>query len=1084
MATPDRSIAFLKDPSLRCTSCGVDAVMGARFCRRCGRSLETPGGRDADAQRAEHKQVTVLVADVQGSMTLSERLDPEEWYRIVTRFFVLMADGVQRVGGVVNRFTGDGIMALFGAPVALEDHAQRACYAALRLRQTLDRYASELRDARGIDLAVRIGIHSGGVVAGPLGRQGRGGYTALGSTVHLASEMERIAAPGRIFVSETTARLVDGYFHLTDRGTPGRARGVLGRVYEVVGVGTFATRLERSRSHGLLRFVGRGRELRALERALEDARAGRGAIVGVRGEVGVGKSRLCDEFLAQCRRDDVAVHRWQIRAHLQGMPFLTLVSELRRVFGIAADTPEARIRERIHEVLSALSPGAVGAAPFFEQVLGIGSEPPVIDPGEPGRLRVLLSSFFAVLGEQHPAVVLIEDVQWIDPATHKLLLAALEVVAGSRVLLLLNFRPEFRMPSVPGYVELALQPLGPRAANELLGSLLGDSAALADLAREIRERSNGNPLFMEELVRMLAESGSLVGVRGAYRPGPNRSRTTLPSSLQALLESRIDLLPPREKVVLHTASVVGQTFGADLLRRVLGMAQEDLDEALVVLQEGEFIRPSVPDREERYGFRHPMMHEQAYASQVTEDLAAAHAEVARACVEVYAQQLDERSALIAHHWEHAGRFREAALWAQRAAISVGQRNLAEGLRAWRRVFALLERAPASRETDELAIVARCRLLELGSRVGMPPQEVAEVFEQASALAARLGDPGLRALVHDACSQARAFVGDVAEALELAREAVRAAAQTGDADCLLGYRAALLRALLDAGGFQEARALADVLVAELDARGARPAHRRAAQIRLSRGLLRTVTGQPRAARVDLAAAADAAWEAGDVETLSLAYAAEPLVATMLGDDPAEAVQQAQRSVELAEHVGNPYGRVVAYGALGLAYILAGDARRAVRALNGALLLARDHRVGLQHEASLLADLACATALRGQRAHALSLADEAVHVARGAVNPLREVIAQLGRAWVLLQTHGVGAVGEIEASLGRVLATAASHGLTSHAAVARHHLASVARLLGDEPRRRWELERASAAFGAMGATGWQQRIAHRLAEGAAS
>ncbi|MBM4245077.1 MAG: hypothetical protein FJ148_14890, partial [Deltaproteobacteria bacterium] len=817
----------------------------------------------------------------------------------------------------------------------------------------------------------------------------------------------------------------------------------------------------------------------ALERALADARAGRGAIVGVRGEVGVGKSRLCEEFLAQCRQQDVGVFRIHNLSHLRGTPHMSLVSELRRMLGVSVDDPGPAVRRRVHDALSALDPGATATAPFIEHFLGVTQEVPLaIDSSDPGRFRLMLKSLFAALGRQRPMVVLVEDAHWIDAETRNLLAIALEVVAGARVLLLLTFRPEFRVPAASGYTEIDLPALGPRAANELLVRLLGDSDALADLAREIRERSNGNPLFIEELVTMLAESGALVGVRGAYRPGPDRSRTALPSSLQALLESRIDLLAPREKLVLQAASVIGRTFPVPLLRRVLRLPREEVDEAVVVLDEGGFLTPGELADDQQYAFRHPMVHEQVYASQLKDDLAKTHGEIAAASVEIDANRLDERAGSIAHHWEHAGRFHEAARWAQRAAAWIAPRNLREGMHAWQRVFALLERAPKSRESDELAIVARCRMLELGARLGMSPQDVVRVLAEAGALVERVGNPALRALLHGTDSQIRAFAGDVPAALERARAAVRAAEEAAEPSQLLGHRALLVLLLTNAGEFAEALSLADALVAQLVEHPARHASRIAAQIRLYSGKIRVLTGDPRGARQDLAVAASSAWAAGDVESLALVCTVAPTVSLILGEDAAESVVHAERAVELSEYLGNPYGRVSAYGALGLAQLLDGNARAAARVLHGALLLARDHRVGLQREATLLGYLACATLLRGETAHALSLAGEAVHVARRSANLLGESMAELARAWVLLRGSGIAAATEIEASLGRVIGIAAAKGSVSLAAIARHHLATVAGLLGDAPRQRRELERARAAFAAMGAHGWERRSERRL------
>lgn len=1053
-------------------------------------AVEQQGGGRCDVRgplRAEHKQVTVLFADVQGSMAISERLDPEEWYRMMVRLFVILAENVQRFGGVVNRFTGDGIMALFGAPVAQEDHAQRACHAALAMKRSLASYAAELRDSRGVDLGVRIGINSGDVVAATLGGEGPTNYTALGHTVHLASAMERLAQPGRVFLSERTARLVDGYFRLADVGEQRECEnGPPLRVYELLGAGAYHTRLERSRSRGLSRFVGRTAEMHFLERGLEEARAGRGAIIGVRGEVGVGKSRLCQEFVERCRAERVPVYQWRILSHLRGTPFLSLITELRRVFDVRIEDDKEAARARIEERLRALGEGAVGLAQFVSELLGVGDRPSESESIQAERLKPLLTGLTGALGARGPAVLLVEDLQWIDSASGKLLDVFLETVAGTNVLVVLNFRPEYRTraPRLPYYQELQLAPLGPRATSELLRHLLGEDPSLAELTAEIRERTRGNPFFIEELVTMLAEVGVLVGERGAYALGPNRTLTQLPSSLQALLESRIDLLEPREKRVLQAAAVIGKTFSVDLLRRVTGLTAEELADSLRELRAADFVTFCEPPEEGHYTFRHPLMQEEAYYSQVSEQRAAVHAEVARACTEVYAGRLDERASLIAHHWENAGDLLEAARWGQRAATWTTRRNLAEGLRRWRALAALTERATDSEEIRKIGIKARIKALEIGARLGMSSKESARLFAEARALATRDATPRMLALLHAAYGQARGFIGEIVEALELHREAARLAEATGDPVLTVRLRISLTYAAITAGRFREALALCERLLEDVARGMLSPESRAVGYLRFMHAMLCVDMGRPAEARDELRAAADIAWRNADVELLCQVYSFDPVVTRMLGDDAEEAFLRSQRSVELAEYLGSPFVRVFAYWGIAGAHLLRGDARSAARILNGVLLFARDHGVALQGEAGILADLALATIVRGDGAVALSIAEEAIEVARKRGVGLYECIAQLARVYVLLETKGAAAADEVEVALARVHELIAADGLTSFDAVVRMHCATLARLEGDHVRAANELRAARDLYARMGATGWVRRLERRLAEGAAA
>ncbi len=1062
----------LSDFRDHCLACGADSPAGARFCRRCGRPMaaQLAALTPARGPSAEHKQVTVLFADVQGSMAISERLGPEEWYRIVVRFFVILAEGVQKAGGVVNRFTGDGIMALFGAPIALEDHAQRACHTALRLRRALASYAAELRATHGVDLGVRMGLNSGEVVTATLGDGRPANYTAVGQTVHLAAMMERLAAPGRVLVSERTAALVARDFRLTDLGLLREGDGGPAVcAFELCGHGVSSRRTRRTRERS--RFVGRAAEMGILERGLDAARVHRGAVIAVRGEVGVGKSRLCREFLDQCRNEGAATYQRRAPSHLRSSPYLSLILDLRRLFGIEADDPSDVVRARIDTRLRDIGGAAHMLAPYFTRLLGAGDPRAAGESVDFEELRPLIAGFARALGERRPAVVLIEDVHWLDPASARLLDLFLDSVGGTRVLVVLNFRPDprVRLPRSAPCELLNLEPLGRRATGELLRNLLGDDPELAGLANEIRDRTRGNPFFIEELVTSLVETGVLVGQPGAYRPGPHREPVKLPSSVQAVLESRIDRLPAQQKAVLQLASVLGRTFSQRLLRRIAQLPGDELDEAVAALERAGFVVEAEHASGERhFAFRHPLMQEEAYYSQMTEARTAAHAEVARACMEVYAGRLDERASLIAHHWENARDLLQAALWEQRAASWVTQRNPNEGLRRWRRVCELLEQAPASPEAAALAVRARTKILTLGARLGLTAHEARRIFDEGRAYALSAGDPRRRALLYLAYAQSRSFVGDAEEGLELTREAARDAERCGDADLLRRLQVGLAWSVFTAGRFREALELCEAFLADA-AREGTAGTPQAAYARLLHAMLCVDMGRPRDALEDLALASDLAWRNADPELLCQAYAFAPVVRRILGGDPSDALQRTERAVELAELIGSAFARVHAYWGHGAAHLLAGNARTASKILNGVILLARDHGVALHGEAGILADLALATLARGEGAVALSIVEEAVEAARRHRTALYEWIARLARAQILLETRGVAAGSEVEGEMAQVRRTIAEQGTTSLEPFVTLHLARLSRLRGDEARAEAQLRAARVLFAAMGSTG---------------
>ncbi len=644
--------------------------------------------------------MTVLFADVKGSMDLAEQLDPEAWHGIMDRFFHLLADGVHRFEGTVNQYTGDGIMALFGAPIAHEDHGQRACYAALHLQQELRRYADEVRLAHGLGFSVRMGLNSGEVVVGKIGDDLRMDYTALGHSVGLAQRMEQMADPGKALLTGHTARLVSGYFQLRDLGET-RIKGLtdLLHVFELEGVGRLRTRLDVSHARGFSKFVGRQSEMAALERAT----TGNAQVVGVVAEPGTGKSRLCYEFAERCRAREIPVYDAHGVAHGKAIPLLPILEFFRGYFGITEQDAARAARDKIAGRLVLLEESLVEGLPLMFDFLGVpDAERPAPPLGPEARQRHVLDLIRRLArarSAREPAVFLFEDLHWFDRASDEFIESFVEIAPGNRTLMLLNFRPEYHAAWMQRsyYQQLPLLPLGPEAIKELFADLLGTDASLRPLTARVQERTGGNPFFIEEIAQSLVETGVVAGTRGAYRLLMPAAEVGLPATVQSVLAARIDRLPEREKRVLQTAAVIGEKFSEPILRRVADLGDGDLPAALHALMSGEFLYQEALYPEAEYAFKHPLTQEVAHRSQLAERRARVHAAVARTIEELEAQKLGERAALLAYHWEQAGDAREAAKWHRRAAEWVGLNNSAEALRHWGSVRQLLDTLPETPE---------------------------------------------------------------------------------------------------------------------------------------------------------------------------------------------------------------------------------------------------------------------------------------------------------------------------------------------------------------------------------------------------
>ena len=672
--------------ALACGSCGVELPGNARFCLQCGQAVATFTVSERSsapetytpkhlaekiltsrgALEGERKQVTVLFADVKGSMELLADRDPEEARTIIDPVLELMMEAVHRYEGTVNQVMGDGIMALFGAPLAHEDHATRACYAALRMQRGVAHYAEDMRKRHGVDVQIRVGLNSGEVVVRSIGSDLHMDYTAVGQTTHLAARMEQLARPGTILVTETTLRGAEGFVQVKPLGpTPIKGLAEAVEIYEVVGAGTARTRLQASTARGLTRFVGRDAEVDQLRQALEQAGGGRGQIVAMVGEPGVGKSRLFYEFIHSHRTQGWLVLESSSVAYGKATPYLPMVELLKSYFKIAAHDDTRAVRAKVTGNVLALDEGLKDSlAPLLWVLDALPKEHEfmALEAAE-RRTRTLEAVKRVLLRESRaqPLLLVFEDLHWIDAETQALIDALIESLPTAPILLAVNYRPEYRQPwgNKSYYRQLRIDALPPDTARELLETLLGDHPALHPLRRLLIERTEGNPLFLEESVRALVEMEVLVGERGAYRLGKDAAGMQIPATVQAILAARIDRLPPDDKRLLQVASVIGKDLPWSLLLETAEQSEDQLRGGLARLQAAEFVYEAklFPDLE--YTFKHALTQEVAYGSLLQERRRGLHAQIVGAIERLHADRLGEYADRLAHHafrgelWEKA-----------------------------------------------------------------------------------------------------------------------------------------------------------------------------------------------------------------------------------------------------------------------------------------------------------------------------------------------------------------------------------------------------------------------------------------------
>ncbi len=995
-AENDAGARFCEDCGARleaaCPSCGIRVTPGKKFCRSCGAALTPESSRFASpesytpkhlaekiltsksALEGERKQVTVLFADLKGSMELLADRDPEDARKLLDPVLERMMEAVHRYEGTVNQVMGDGIMALFGAPVAHEDHAVRACYAALRMQESAKRYAEEMRREQGVTIRIRVGLNSGEVVVRAIGSDLHMDYTAVGQTTHLAARMEQLADPGVTLLTPQTLALAEGFVQVTALG-PMAVKGLAAHVevYELTGISAVSSRLQATAARGLSRFVGRDAEIAQLRRAVDQARQGRGQVAAVVGGAGVGKSRLTFELTHSHQFEGWLILQAGAVSYGKATSYLPVIDLLKRYFHIDDRDSAREIREKVTGRLLMLDRALEGTLPALLALLDVSggddSQWQALDPPQ-RRQRTLDAVKRLLLREAlvQPLLVIFEDLHWIDSETQALLDSLVESLPPARLLVLVNYRPEYehRWGNKTSYTQLRLDPLPPESAFELLHGLLGEDGTIGPLTPVLIERTEGNPFFLEESVRTLVETKALVGERGAYRLAKVLTDIQVPPTVQAILAARIDRLSPEDKRLLQSAAVIGKDVPFALLAALAEAREEELRQGLAHLQAAEFLYEVslFPDLE--YTFKHALTHEVAYGSVLHARRRALHARLVGALEALVNAGSGGEIERLAHHAVRAELWEQAVEYLRQAGSSAAARYaIPEAIGYYDQALAAVTHLPETGESLARAVDLHHEL-QIALYAHGELERQLRVARDAERVARTLGDPRRLASSTAALGRALAVAGcPASEVLPPAEAAVTIAASVGDVVLQADATLYAGQARLYAGDLRGSEAALRDVVLMLD-------------------------GDLREERLTRSSHYPAVY-ARCLLVWSLAERGEFDRAATDGGE----------AIHLAESTGQPTRVIPSCWALGYLYAVKGDLALAIRWWNRGVAVSREaHRpvsAGL-----MLGSLCHVLALSGRVAESLAQLDQAIatHEALRAGGIVHSIVAvHLGEACVL-------------------------------------------------------------------------------------
>jgi adenylate cyclase len=1004
----------------KCDACHHINGPASRFCGQCGTALTTKWvSPDSPPQRllrslstkgGERKSLTLLFADIRNSTSLVDSLgDPELAMRRLEPVLNLMKDAVHRYDGIVNKIQGDGVMALFGAPQPHEDHAVRGCLAALAMQDSVARLADP-------SMQIRVGLHTGEVVVQTIENSIYQTYDAAGANVHLANRMEQMADVGCIFITRDTYVGAKQFVEVVPLGMQ-TVRGIAApiEVFKLTGLlNAPASDVFRS-GRRLTPLIGRNDQLAALELELANTIKGDGRVVGVVGEAGIGKSRLCFEFAEDCRRQGIRVYEGRVLAHGRATPFQPVLELLRDIFGIRVKDPVEVSRRRVIDRFAPIASSDQQLLLLLE-FLGLADPQRPAPKLDPRALKIQLLDLVRTLARSRPGdtatVVLVEDLHWIDAASEEFVEALADAIVGTTTMLVVNFRTGFAASFMQRshYRQIVVFPLAWAEANQLLRENIGEDPSLAMLSRNVIERAQGNPFFLEELANAIAERGNFEGERGAYRLKHGIDAVPLPATVQAVVAARIDHLEEIAKQVLETAAVIGRLVAMSILKPVAALPNDELLEAISQLRQAELLYDLPPYDQGLLGFRHPLIQEVAYATQLRSRLVALHAAVAKAIESFDWGKLDEFAGLLAYHYEAAGQTLEAVGHLQRAAQWIGKTNSAEAFKNWKRVRSLLQDQPQSEHNDRLRALASGQILNFGWREGMSADEVKPYAEEALKYA-RVADRMNEPILLGAYGRILAATAAADDYVNLAQDAVKLTSGEGDVGRFATVNAMLSQAFFMSGRLHEALNAGEVALAAISEQGGFDSNVTLGLnpnqilgfdvehwIKCLRTRILVRLGRFREAEQRLAEVLQSVPERVVSVVQFIPHFASVEMAWGVGN-PGLAQPHAAKVAELAEQSGTPYLRVAAIASAGLAKATAGEFAAGAHQLREAIDFARGARAGLEFEARMLADLADALYRAGDLNAALEAADEAVAVARRRTDRIAELHGTLLRGLIL-------------------------------------------------------------------------------------